>query len=113
MRLAFRGKFLAWPLFWAWMAIIMPVSADWVNPPKEELYEQSQIVVVGKFIGRDVVRSVGREGELVVGTISVESVLKGDEWRTIVVMELPPLSCFRVATAGENQIRLALDKLIT
>lgn len=89
MTQALRGKFFAWSLFWAWATISMPASADWINPPKEELYEKSQLIVVGEFIGRDAVRSVGDEDDAIVGAIRVESVFKGDEKRTIVLVKLP------------------------
>ncbi len=89
MRQAVRNKSLAWPLFWACATVNMPASADWINPPKEELYEQSQLVVLGEFIGRDAVRSVGNEDDVIVGAIRVESVFKGDEQRAVVLLKLP------------------------
>jgi hypothetical protein len=72
-----------------WVVINMPASADWINPPMEELYEQSQLVVVGEFVGRDTLRSAGSDDELVVGAIKVDSILKGDEEKAIVLMKLP------------------------
>ena len=90
MKQSIRPAVFAGALFWLSMVMNIPASGDWINPPPEELAEQSDLVVVGEFIGRDRLRLSADGRELIVGAIRVESVFKGDPERTIVLLMLPP-----------------------
>ena len=75
---------------WFILAIGMSASADWVNPPHEQLAEQSDLVLLGEFIGRERVAGLLNEDSVsIVGVIRVESLFKGEAKR-IVLLLLPP-----------------------
>ena len=80
-----RAQFLF--LFAMFMSV--PASADWAQISPEELARQSELIVVGEFLGRDIVRLADDRDPLNVGVIRIESVIKGNKDLTVVLLQLP------------------------
>jgi hypothetical protein len=72
------------------MFMSMSAAADWGQISPEELARQSELIVVGEFLGRDSVRLADDGNALHIGVIKVESVVKGDAGRTVALLLLPP-----------------------
>ena len=68
--------------------ISMSVSADCINPPHETLVEQTDLVVLGEFIGRDDIH-LNADTPTTVGVIRVEHVFKGPKKSIVLLMLLP------------------------
>jgi hypothetical protein len=69
----------------------MQAAADFAYLSPDDLAKQSDLIVVGEFLGRDRVQFSAVDAVLDVGVVRVESVLKGDAARGIVLLALPPI----------------------
>lgn len=66
-------------------------SGDWSYVSPEELAKQSDLILLGEFVGRDNVRLTIDGTVLNIGVIRVESVLKGSNGHTVAFVLLPPV----------------------
>lgn len=71
------------------LVISLSASADWINPPHESLVEQSDLILLGEFIGREKIHLLNTDSPTIVGVIRVESIFKGAS-QNIVLLMLPP-----------------------
>jgi hypothetical protein len=78
-------------LFLVALMTSMQAAGDFAYLSPEDLARQSDLIVVGEFIGRDRVQFSAAGPVLDVGVVRVESVLKGDAGRSIVLLTLPPI----------------------
>jgi len=64
----------------------------WPELSQMDLIEQSNLIVTGTFIGRTAVAFEPEGGNLTLGVISIDTVLKGDQNQTVALLMLPSSS---------------------
>lgn len=76
---------------WLCTALLQPLFAhgDWADVAPQELARQSDLIVLGEYLGQEQISPPEMSGALNLGVIRVESVLKG-ETRALVLLRLPP-----------------------
>jgi hypothetical protein len=68
-------------------SVSIAASADWPHLTPEELARQSELIVVGEYLGQDLVRLEGNA--INIGVVRVDSVLKGEGAQAVVLLQLP------------------------
>jgi hypothetical protein len=71
------------------LAMALPMQADWTQLSPEELAKQSDLIVVGEFLGSEPVRLSPQLPLQNIGSIRVDQVLKGDASRKVALLLLP------------------------
>ena len=69
----------------------MQAAGDYAYLSPEDLAKQSELIVVGEFLGRDRVQTAASAGPVDIGVVKIQSVLKGDSKLTVAFLALPPL----------------------
>ncbi len=67
----------------------MQASGDYSYLSPEELAKQSDLIVTGEFLGSNAIQPSNAASPLQLGTIRVESVLKGQSGLSVVYLNLP------------------------
>jgi len=78
-------------LFLLAMLMSIPAAGDWSQLSAEELARQSDLILVGEFLGRERVKLADHGATLNIGVIRVESVLRGEAGHSVVLLLLPPI----------------------
>jgi hypothetical protein len=69
----------------------MQSAGDYPYLSPEELARQSELIVVGEFLGRDRVQIASGASPIDVGVIKIQTSLKGDRTLTVALLALPAL----------------------
>src|SRR5262245_12497229 len=80
-------------------------SGDYRYLSPEDLAQQSELMVVGEFLGRDRVQPAAGAAPIDVGVIRIQSVLKGDRSLTVAFLDLPPLRPGGVVASADIPIK--------
>ena len=71
------------------LTMTMSAEADWAALTPEELEKQSELIVAGEFLGSERVKLTPESPVQNLGTIRVDTVLKGDAARKFALLLLP------------------------
>ncbi len=76
----------------------------WPELSQMELIEQSSLIVTGSLIGRTAVTIEPEGGNLTLGVINIDTVLKGDQNQTVALLMLPSPSGLALASIIDYEV---------